>query len=415
MNKKLKPWFISLLCLTVTIVLLKLPPQAVASYPTVPASTELRGVWLTNVASAVLFLPWGVNRALNQLSKLNFNTVYPAVWNRGHTFYPSAVAKEVTGKEQAPVLGLMRLGQNNLAEIVKQGHLHKLRIIPWFEYGFMTPPNSELARRHPNWLTNRRDSTKILKEVSQEQKGYKKLPKAIQQAVVSNQVWLNPFHQEVQQFLLDLIVEVVTNYDVDGVQLDDHFGLPVELGYDPFTVKLYQQEHEGKKPPKDPKDPEWMRWRADKITDFMEVIYQTVKAIKPNAIISLSPNSQIFAYEAYLQDWHTWIKRGLITELVLQVYRSDMKNFAWELSQPVLKMARRRIPVSIGILTGTWGRPVKFSEIQKQVKMVRERGFKGVSFFYWESLWGYITPESPQKRREAFQALFYSPVRKNTK
>jgi uncharacterized lipoprotein YddW (UPF0748 family) len=58
---------------------------------------------------------------------------------------------------------------------------------------------------------------------------------------------------------------------------------------------------------------------------------------------------------------------------------------------------------------------VKISHIQKQVKMVRERGFKGVSFFYWESLWGYITPESPQKRREAFQALFSSPVRKNTK
>src|SRR4028118_528198 len=164
MNRKSQIWLIYLLCVALTLLLLRSPPKVAINSSTPSVSTELRGVWLTNVASPVLFMPWRVNRALHQLSELNFNTVYPVVWNRGHTFYPSAIAERVTGRDQDRVLGIVRMGQDVLAEIVKQGHKQGLRVIPWFEYGFMTPPNSELARRHPDWLTIRRDRTKTFKE-----------------------------------------------------------------------------------------------------------------------------------------------------------------------------------------------------------------------------------------------------------
>ncbi len=411
MNRKSQIWFIYLLCVALTLLLLRSPPKVAINSSTPSVSTELRGVWLTNVASPVLFMPWRVNRALHQLSELNFNTVYPVVWNRGHTFYPSAVAERVMGRAQDQVLEIVRMGQDVLAEIVKQGHKQKLRVIPWFEYGFMTPPHSELARRHPDWLTIRRDRTKTFKEVPDEQDGLKEAPKFIRQGLFNKQVWLNPLHPEVQKFILNLIVEVVSQYDVAGVQLDDHFGLPVELGYDPFTVKLYQKEHQGKRPPDNPWDSEWMRWRADKITDFMAQIFEAVKAVKPNAIVSLSPSPQGFAYRAYLQDWQTWVQQGLVEELILQVYQDDLNSFVTELSHPAIQMARRQIPVGVGILAGTWSRPINIAQIQRQVKAVRDRGFDGVSFFYWESLWGYIAPESPRKRRQAFQALFSSPAK----
>ncbi len=411
MNRKSQIWFIYLLCVALTLLLLRSPPKVAINSSTPSVSTELRGVWLTNVASPVLFMPWRVNRALHQLSELNFNTVYPVVWNRGHTFYPSAVAERVMGRAQDQVLEIVRMGQDVLAEIVKQGHEQKLRVIPWFEYGFMTPPHSELARRHPDWLTIRRDRTKTFKEVPDEQDGLKEAPKFIRQGLFNKQVWLNPLHPEVQKFILNLIVEVVSQYDVAGVQLDDHFGLPVELGYDPFTVKLYQKEHQGKRPPDNPWDSEWMRWRADKITDFMAQIFEAVKAVKPNAIVSLSPSPQGFAYRAYLQDWQTWVQQGLVEELILQVYQDDLNSFVTELSHPAIQMARRQIPVGVGILAGTWSRPINIAQIQRQVKAVRDRGFDGVSFFYWESLWGYIAPESPRKRRQAFQALFSAPAK----
>ncbi|MEQ8971634.1 MAG: glycoside hydrolase family 10 protein [Coleofasciculus sp. C1-SOL-03] len=350
--------------------------------------TEIRGVWLTNVASSVLFSPWGINRALTQLSQLNFNTVYPVVWNRGHTFYPSRVAT------QEPLLRIMRLNGDVLEEIVQQGHRQGLRVIPWFEYGFMTTIHSQLARRHPSWITQ-----------SLTQKSDPENPQLL---------WLNPLHPEVQRLILDLIKEVVSQYDVDGIQLDDHFGMPVELGYDPYTIERYQQEHSGNPPPNSPLNGEWMRWRANKISQFMGEIVQTVKSIKPDCIISLSPNPQAFAYKHYLQDWQTWVQRGWVDELVLQVYRDDLSRFTAELNQPAVRMARRTIPVSIGILTGTLGDPIPFDQIQAQVEAVRDRAFDGVSFFYWETLWSYLTPESPQQRRRGFRELFpYPAIRPN--
>ncbi|WP_347277127.1 family 10 glycosylhydrolase, partial [Coleofasciculus sp. FACHB-712] len=87
-------------------------PQFRTNSPPSVASTELRGVWLTNVASSVLFMPWGVNRAMHQLSQLHFNTVYPVVWNRGHTFYPSTVARRKTGRPQDQGLELLGLGRD---------------------------------------------------------------------------------------------------------------------------------------------------------------------------------------------------------------------------------------------------------------------------------------------------------------
>ena len=49
---------------------------------------------------------------------------------------------------------------------------------------------------------------------------------------------------------------------------------------------------------------------------------------------------------------------------------------------------------------------MKIEQIKEQVETVRKQGFDGVSFFYWESLWGYLTPESPYKRRRIFDELF---------
>ena len=143
----------------------------------------------------------------------------------------------------------------------------------------------------------------------------------------------------------------------------------------------------------------------------MQRVFLAVKSVKPDCLVSLSPNPQNFAYTAYLQDWLTWVERGWVEELVCQVYRNDLKTFEAEITQPALKIARRRIPVNIGILTGSWRQPIAFFQIQQQVQTVRKQGFVGVSFFYWETLSGYITSESPQSRRNAFQALFNTGAR----
>jgi uncharacterized lipoprotein YddW (UPF0748 family) len=345
-----------------------------------PPSTELRGVWLTNIDSDVLFSRRTLSRALRRLHRLNFNTVYPTIWNWGYTLYPSAIARRVIGQSLDPQPGLQ--GRDMLAEAIAQGHRLNLAVIPWFEFGLMAPADSELARRHPDWLTQRRDGSQVVLEGR------------------DPRVWLNPAHPEVQQFIIDLISEVVATYDVDGLQLDDHFGMPVELGYDPYTSRLYQQQR-GRLPPTDPQDPDWKQWRANQITQLMTRVFHAIKERKPDCIVALSPNPKDFAYDTFLQDWGTWERRGLIEELIVQIYRNDHDRFVMELERPEVTLAKTHIPVGVGILTGLRNRAVNMEQIIRQVQAVRDRSLAGVSFFFYETL---------GDRDAAFRSLFPRPA-----
>ena len=408
---------VAIAVLSISLYAIVTPTTPVTAQAT-PGKKEVRGVWITNVSSSVLFTPWAINRALRQLSLLNFNTVYPVTWNRGNTFYPSDVAQKITGQPQDPTLSVFRLGQDVLREIFKQSHRQGLRVIPWFEYGFMAPINSVLVKRHPQWVTTSFDKNRNFSEGFFELELKDLLPESDEQSLLTQlrqslsiqNVWLNPIHPQVQNFILDLILEVVKKYDVDGIQIDDRFGMPVQFGYDPITVYLYRQQHQGKMPPEDFTDPEWVQWRANQITVFMERLYKSIKAVKPNCIVSVSSNPYDFAYKFYLQDWQTWIEKGLVDEFILQVYREELPSFVEELEQPAVKIAKNKIPFSIGILTGTLKTFMTIDKIKQQVKAVRDRNFAGVSFFYWETLWSYMTPDSPQERRVEFKKMFPTAV-----
>ncbi len=351
---------------------------------------EVRGVWLTNIDSDVLFSTEKTSNAIATLAELNFNTLYPTVWNWGYTLYPSAVAKQVTGRELDPTEGLHR--RDVLQEIIAQGHQKGMAVIPWFEFGFMAPADSELAKLHPEWLTQRADGSTMWLE-----------------GKMHERVWLNPLHPEVQKFITDLIVEIISNYDVEGIQLDDHFGYPSELGYDDYTVTLYQQEHNGKSPPPNSQDLAWIQWRADKITNYMEELFQVIKKTNPQAIVSVSPQPKEISLKSNLLDWPTWESQGLIEELIVQIYRNNTNSFVNEITQPDLIAAKEHIPVSIGILSGLKGRPVLFDTIRQQVAITRAGNFAGMSFFFYESLWN-MTSESPEPRKDGLRALFKNPV-----
>ncbi|QIR41053.1 family 10 glycosylhydrolase [Tolypothrix sp. PCC 7910] len=389
---KWKIWHQKKQALFAMIVTLSMVATMMLSFPlnaqTPPArslATELRGVWLTNIDSDVLFERDRLKKSLQRLSELNFNTVYPTVWNWGYTLYPSQVAAKVIGRSLDPTPGLQ--GRDMLKEVVEEGHKKGLTVIPWFEFGFMAPADSQLAKRYPQWLTNRSNGTRIVKEGTHDR------------------VWLSPFRPDVQQFMQDLIVEIVKNYNIDGIQFDDHFGLPSELGYDPYTVALYKKEHGGRAPSRDFKDPEWVAWRANKITDYMKRVFTAIKAVKKDCIVSVAPNPQRFSYDFFLADWQKWERLGLVEDLVLQIYRDDLSRFIRELEYPEVKAARSHIPVSIGILSGLKGKSISMQQIQTQVQKVRDRNFAGVSFFFYETLWN-MSQEKPLDRQTSFGQMF---------
>ncbi|AFZ12156.1 protein of unknown function DUF187 [Crinalium epipsammum PCC 9333] len=388
-NGKFKNNFVWLCALLLAIAVII--PTSSSAQTNLNNTSELRGVWLTNVDSDVLFSRAKLTAAVQKLQQLNFNTVYPTVWNDGYTLYPSIVAERTLGRSLHPEPGLQ--GRDMLKEIVKQGHQKGLSVIPWFEFGFMAPADSQLAKSHPDWLTNRKDGTKIWKEGQNER------------------VWLNPFHPEVQQFMLDLVSEVINNYDIDGIQFDDHFALPIAMGYDAYTVGMYEKELPGLTPDANPQETFWVRWRADKLNDFMTRLHQVVKARKPNCIISIATNPLHFSLPAYLQDWFSWERRNQVDELILQVYRNDLPRFIKELEREEVKLAQSHIPVSIGILAGLKGRSVPSQQIETQVQVVRNHKLAGVSFFFYESLWNWAK-ETPAQRESALKEIFPTSVQR---
>jgi uncharacterized lipoprotein YddW (UPF0748 family) len=347
---------------------------------------EIRGVWMTINDLDVMKDRLKLQSAVAQLKRLNFNTIYPVVWNSGYVMYPSAVAQQ---KGIQPFVYRGSDGHDIIADLINQAHAQGLFVVPWFEFGFMTPQTSELALMHPNWLTQKRDGTQTSITAGGEV------------------AWLNPFHPEVQQFLTNLVVETVTQYNVEGVQFDDNMSLPYEFGYDPSTIALYKKEMK-KDPPSNPFDASWMKWRADKITAFMAQLNRAVKAKKNNLIFSISPNYYDHAYKFQLQDWLGWVRQDIADEIVMQVYRPDLQSFTSKIMRPEIIESQQKIPTAIGVLAGLRQNPVAMQQIQSQVRVAQERGL-GVSFFYFESLWD-KSPEPPSFRQAGFQVLFPSPA-----
>lgn len=373
-----------------------LPANIIATLPDsdVPnLKRELRGVWLTNVDSEVLFTRQNLAEAVDRLVDCGINTLYPTVWNGGFTLFPSAIAEPVLGESYRLHPGLTRspresaqAGRDMLQECLELAHAKDLKVIPWFEYGFFARHGNSLRQRRPHWFTHQHDGTQVDKHRME---------------------WLNPFHPEVQKFFLDLIADLMTRYEVDGFQIDDHFGLPTTFGYDPYTTQLYRSET-GKLAPRNAQDATWVRWRADKLTEFVQKVAHMVKHQRPQAIFSISPNPPAFSYNNFLQDWPKWLAIAPVDEVVIQTYRWNLSSFVNELQKPAVQELLSKVPISIGVLSGLRNRPMPLAVLKQQCQAVRANGYAGMSFFFYESLWQ-TSGESPDLRLATLKALFGRP------
>ena len=280
-----------------------------------------------------------------------------------------------------------------------------MRVIPWFEYGLMEPADAEVVRRHPEWVLKRADGSS---HYAMHGANLKTSP------LKDLRVWLNPAHPGVRARFIGLISEIVKRCGVDGIQLDDHFAWPVDLGYDAYTRQLYQAET-GQEPPADFTNRYWMRWRRHKLTDLLRALRaQLQKDSGPRrTVVSLSPGPFRFAYNKWLQDWEIWALGGLVDDLIVQNYAYSVKGFAKDLNQPALVKARGwGMPVEIGILAGFGGRTPDMKTLSQKVRLAASRGH-GVIYFYWEGLWGiHAGPEGGAARRRAFRALHQKRLRR---
>ncbi|MEI7527596.1 MAG: family 10 glycosylhydrolase [Elusimicrobiota bacterium] len=335
---------------------------------------ELRGVWLTNVDSRVLDSRANIAEAMQFLADNNFNVVYPVVWNKALTLYPSEVMRKYFGAELEQLPGYR--GRDPLAEVIEEAHKRGIAVIPWFEYGFAASYNQEgghIIRAKPGWAA--RDSGgKLLKK-----NGFE---------------WLNAFDPEVQEFMLALVTEVAQKYEADGVQGDDRLpAQPIEGGYDPVTSALYK-EQEGAAPPSDFRDARWKRWRAARLSAFGRELYRRVKAAKPGLMVSWAPSVYPWSLEEYLQDWRSWADPaqdgGAYADLVHpQIYRYGMAQYGDTLDTQLpgaMGVGARAPYLYPGILLSFGKYLMDEDYLKEAVRYNRRRGCNGEVFFFYEGL-----------------------------
>ncbi|QOJ01442.1 MAG: family 10 glycosylhydrolase [Phycisphaeraceae bacterium] len=366
-----------------------------------PPADEVRGTWLTTTANDAIASPARTNETMRRLREVGLNTVYVEVWKNGYTQYPSEVLRRVIGVDRRPALmkqdpsdspgAVAAEGRDLLEETLIAAHREGLAYIAWFEYGFMAAhkdTDNHLRRMKPDWL-------------SRDLKGNEIAPNGF--------VWMNPLHPEARRFLLDLVLEAVERYDLDGIQLDDRIVWPyITMGYDDCTRSVYAAEHEGRQPPDDHTDEAWRRWRADKINEYARQFVTEVRAARPGLIVSLSPAVYPWCYENYCLEWPKWAAWGTDApsaddpsqsppprwdEFIPQCYRFNYPAFERTWLEQVSWMNRlgggRVRDMLPGIRVVGEGADSTWDDLRKSIELARRTGAGGHVLWYSKGVFLY--------------------------
>lgn len=240
---------------------------------------------------------------LDKLQESGINAVFVQVRPTSDAFYPSKLlpwSEWLTGTQGKDP------GYDPLKFMVEETHKRGMQFHAWFnpyrvsvQGDISKLVNGHPAKEHSEW---------VVKHL--------------------NKLIYNPGVPEARQFVLDSIMEVVNNYDIDGVHLDDYFypyGEDKEAFKDNDTYERYNKVFNNKGD-----------WRRNNVNEFVESLYKQIKSVKPNVQFGISPfgvwrNSSadstgsatkagLSSYDNLYADTRTWIKNHWIDYIAPQVY-----------------------------------------------------------------------------------------------
>ena len=286
------------------------------------AQPEIRALWLDRGSIVRAGSKQGLARIFDRLEGTGINTVFFETINAGYPIYPSQVAFQ-----QNPLIK----GWDPLKAAIELAHERQIELHAWmWTFAVSNPRHNTLVGLsanypgpvlavHPDWAgTDRR--------------GY-----PIHGG--SGKRFLDPANPEARRYLLQLIDEITTNYDVDGLQLD-YIRYPFQdpsagyaFGYGPAARQQFQ-DLTGVDPlsiaPRD-RDlwQEWTQFRTEKINTFVAEVAQLARQKRPNIILSAA----VFPFPEYRrihrlqQHWEAWSRNGDIDLVLPMTYGFDTNGF----------------------------------------------------------------------------------------
>lgn len=240
--------------------------------PAAVPAREHRAIWMTPLlsnnwpSSAITESnATGVRRTLKniikRLGEMNINVIYYHARVNCGTLYPSkyepwsAAVSGQRGKEPP---------FDPFAALLEEAHANGIEVYAWINpYRYhsslsKTPyggGDENYENSHPEWLI------------------YSKLESV-----------LNPAIPEVQQRVLDIISEIVTGYDIDGVVFDDYF-----YGQGGTDMSQDAEQYNAYKAPLGNKALSQADWRRNNVNTMVARCKETIKKLKPWVVFAIGP------------------------------------------------------------------------------------------------------------------------------
>lgn len=340
---------------------------------------ELKGTWIRPTEKNQA----EVRKTLDSMKSIGINTIFLETYFHGYTIFPSRTMRSYNFTEQNPIFS----GFDPLKAYVTEAHARNMKVHIWFESFYVgnkhpsNDPNSILSIR-PEW--GNKNKANASKE------GYVSHP------VEHNGYFLDPANPEIHNFLVLIVKEIISDYDVDGVNLD-YIRYPssqkaTSAGYEAsnWGYTAYAREEFKKLYGIDPvnikygKDAMWYKWneyRQNKITVYLSKMH---KAAKNKVMLStvVFPDYKT-ALETKQQNWIRWTNSDYLDTITPLILTSDDALF-----EIMLKEIKTKMSSSVNIYPGLF---VGFMEgeaedLLKQINVSRSLKSNGVILFDWAHL-----------------------------
>lgn len=292
------------------------------------AQPEIRSIWLDRGT----IVKAGSERSLavifDRMAQAGINTVFFETLNASYPIYPSKVAPQ-----QNPLIR----GWDPLASAVKLAKQRGMELHAWvwvFAAG---------NTRHNQVIGMNPDYPGPVLAANPDWAGYDNRGQMIPPG--QGKPFFDPANPQLRQYLLNLYDEIVTKYDVDGLQLD-YIRYPFQdpsagrsygygksariqfqqlYGVDPATINPSQRDVWQK----------WTAFRTEKVNSFVAEVSQKLRKKRPNLTLSVAvfPLPEQERIQKLQQNWELWAKRGDIDLIVPMTYALDTARFE-RLAQP---------------------------------------------------------------------------------
>ena len=216
-------------------------------------------------------------------------------------------------------------------------------------------------------------------------------------------IYLNPAENDVKKLILSGVREIIENYSVDGIHLDDYFYPTTDAEFDKISYENYKASVTT---PLDLGD-----WRRQNVNGLIHTLYCAVKAYNKDISFGISPAADIErCYNQLYADIEGWAHGGYTDYIMPQLYfgfeyPKEEFNFdnllrVW---QALLEDTPAKLYVGLAnYKIGTTSEPDREEWnnhndiIARQIELLNQNNVNGFVFFSYSSLFSDNTLNAEQ-------------------